>query len=831
MFDLNVFAVLTPYDKSQAAIQASRLRVNNHFRLWPKRETLPGANRDFSRDSTANPTSEDDDDVQKYEDGLLLKFNDLPNLKYAKEGWRFGTSSRLNDVALQATGRDIDHAVKKVSRHHFSIMIDDNLRVFLHDSSSGGMSVGFDGQNDTRKKNHFTWLLSLPPGENIWDEVVINVPDKGGFRFQIQFPHHKTRNPTYIARLKEFVRMSKTQPPSIEVLGLGPEPEKPTPAMSMPVSGGKGRMKYTAKGILGRGGFGIVRKIVDLEDGQVFAVKELIKNTSSRMDMFKNGVRMMMDNEHPNILRVVDFDEGPTASLTLEYCPLGSLQANPPRSTDLDSIVSILRQTLMGLSYMHGRNYAHRDLKPDNILIKRASPLTIAISDFGLAKNFTSELTSACGTLPFAAPEIESGSYDGPLVDIWSTGIMMLFFLNKIENIRQPSKFETIPGFAKRLGPMVAGFEKSNSALERLLASMLRLNPLHRLNANQCLHFGHVECLFQLSGGQCENGPAYGGPKETILAPQPADWYDNSGKTCSEFPKLSSNALRHIADHSFNSRGDQGTVTASRNIADQLSNPGSVQGTSTAARHPVDRSFKSERVQSASITPKHPANQIPNMSINNESGHITEEDPFKAFIRTSQFDVSTGRAPFSHEKTTRPQASQAPLDTAFFQVHTGNPQAPQGSSERPANLKYNTATQKFLKDLSNQQTPQVMTNDQKNSQKPNNFVDPKLLAVEKGKGAGNALQAPPQRTERSRSRSPGPANNKNDKTESRISKPSNSTARVTRSAAALERAAQQYQPYPVPSARGSQAHLVQGSKSRDTPEKSSGGISRLWGRK
>ncbi|KAK8176810.1 kinase-like domain-containing protein, partial [Phyllosticta citribraziliensis] len=206
-----------------------------------------------------------------------------------------------------------------------------------------------------------------------------------------------------------------------------------TPAVSRPISGGKGRATYTIDRPLGQGGFGVVRRLIDLEDGQVFAVKELIRNSKSQMDQFRKEVEMMMANKHPNVVQVVNFDEAaPKPKLTMEYCPLGSLQTNPPPPTAINGIVSILRQVLMGLDHMHSRQFAHRDLKPENILLRSLSPLSIAIADFGFAKHFSSNMITLCGTPLFTAPEVLSHNYEGPLVDIWSAGITMLCLLRML---------------------------------------------------------------------------------------------------------------------------------------------------------------------------------------------------------------------------------------------------------------------------------------------------------------------------------------------------------------------------------------------------------------
>lgn len=74
----------------------------------------------------------------------------------------------------------------------------------------------------------------------------------------------------------------------------------------------------------------------------------------------------------------------------------------------------------------------HRDLKPDNIMIKSPGSLDrVCITDFGFATFFDhhTEQNDICGSLIFMAPELllEQG-YD-QRVDIWALGITVILLL------------------------------------------------------------------------------------------------------------------------------------------------------------------------------------------------------------------------------------------------------------------------------------------------------------------------------------------------------------------------------------------------------------------
>lgn len=100
----------------------------------------------------------------------------------------------------------------------------------------------------------------------------------------------------------------------------------------------------------------------------------------------------------------------------MEFVPGGDLTSFINSGTAMAEYMCQLvsRQICEALEYLHCCNITHRDIKPDNILIKTRDPLVVKLSDFGLSKVITNEdtfLKSFCGTLLYCAPEIYPG-YD-----------------------------------------------------------------------------------------------------------------------------------------------------------------------------------------------------------------------------------------------------------------------------------------------------------------------------------------------------------------------------------------------------------------------------------
>jgi hypothetical protein len=200
--------------------------------------------------------------------------------------------------------------------------------------------------------------------------------------------------------------------------------------------------------VLGRGGFGITYKAMDERLQRAVAIKEylpgqfayrgddfaVLPRDDSDQEMFLWGLTRFIDEaralamfRHPNIIAVIRYLEANgTAYLVMEYeegCDLDAWLHLHPGGVAEDVLVhKLLLPLLGGLEKVHDKGLLHRDIKPDNVFIRRDG--TPVLIDFGASrphgKNATTNLTSliSVGYSPFE--QYGGAGRQGPWSDLYA---------------------------------------------------------------------------------------------------------------------------------------------------------------------------------------------------------------------------------------------------------------------------------------------------------------------------------------------------------------------------------------------------------------------------
>jgi serine/threonine protein kinase len=145
----------------------------------------------------------------------------------------------------------------------------------------------------------------------------------------------------------------------------------------------------------------------------------------------------MASLDHPNITRVIDFDDQPNQlSIVMEFLKGEDLNQKIKREGALKEteIAKVFSQTLSAFQYAHEEGIVHRDIKPSNIFILPNG--TVKILDFGIAKLFgqSNEMTQTgtqMGTPIYMSPEqVKADKSIDHRSDIYSLGVTLYYALN-----------------------------------------------------------------------------------------------------------------------------------------------------------------------------------------------------------------------------------------------------------------------------------------------------------------------------------------------------------------------------------------------------------------
>ena len=229
--------------------------------------------------------------------------------------------------------------------------------------------------------------------------------------------------------------------PSIEERVAGAVREKPDP--EPPGDTGMKFGRYRVLREVGRGAMGVVYLARDDRIGRNVAVKVLHldprlseeekREISERFNREAHAAGML---SHPNIVTVYDVgEEEGIPYIAMEYlegATLTEITAEGPLS--ISQATDIVSQVLSALSYAHGHEVVHRDIKPDNVFLLPDGRVKVA--DFGIARvSSSSTMTSVgqvMGTPGYMSPEQVKGEAVGPASDIFSVGVLLYELLTGI---------------------------------------------------------------------------------------------------------------------------------------------------------------------------------------------------------------------------------------------------------------------------------------------------------------------------------------------------------------------------------------------------------------
>ena len=159
--------------------------------------------------------------------------------------------------------------------------------------------------------------------------------------------------------------------------------------------------KYILDTTIGQGGFGITYKATHTYLGQTVVIKTLQENLRGHQDFFQFQAQFIAEAQrlakcqHPNIVRVLDFfEEAGQSFIVMDYIPGPTLAelVKPDKPLPENLAVHYIQQISLALNSVHQNGLLHRDIKPQNIILKQGTN-TVILIDFGIAREFTPGVT------------------------------------------------------------------------------------------------------------------------------------------------------------------------------------------------------------------------------------------------------------------------------------------------------------------------------------------------------------------------------------------------------------------------------------------------------
>lgn len=260
---------------------------------------------------------------------------------------------------------------------------------------------------------------------------------------------------------------------------------------------------------IGQGSYGLVKLAYSEEDSTHYAMKILSKKrllrqaglirrgprkATSPLDRVYREIAVLKKLDHPNVVKLVEVLDDPIEDslyMVFELVKLGEVLRIPTdKPLSEERSWSILRDTLLGLEYLHYQKIIHADIKPGNLLLTEYG--NVKIADLGVCNEFFGEEANISsgttgGTPAFRAPEtlvLGQNVYCGKAADVWALGVTLYSLV--YGNV--PFFGETVPFLYEKIKNDPVMFPQTvtiSNQLKNCLLNMLEKDPKKRITIPQ----------------------------------------------------------------------------------------------------------------------------------------------------------------------------------------------------------------------------------------------------------------------------------------------------------------------------------------------------------
>lgn len=268
-------------------------------------------------------------------------------------------------------------------------------------------------------------------------------------------------------------------------------------------------IRYSVAKIIGSGAFANVYEATEKASDTRFAVKGFNKSFLEQENKGKqalwNEISVMKLLNQKNLLKLYEVHETKNSIYLvfdiIEGGELAKFMESKKNGISEPEVIQIVYGLLKGIDHMSDKTFAHRDLKPNNIMLRKSKEISsddVIIVDFGLAASTkdTNLIYKRCGTPGYIAPEVIAAknveqSYSIPeKCDLYSIGVIMYVLCSGSSPFEKPD-YNVDMILKKNLESKVdypsSIFGKFSPDLLKLLKGLLAIDPKNRLSAKAAL--------------------------------------------------------------------------------------------------------------------------------------------------------------------------------------------------------------------------------------------------------------------------------------------------------------------------------------------------------
>lgn len=242
---------------------------------------------------------------------------------------------------------------------------------------------------------------------------------------------------------------------------------------------------------LGSGGMSEVFLAIRETDGLELALKVLDTRINDDVGLLRRFIQeyaLLAQIDHPNVAKI--YDQGfadEHAFLSMEYFAGGNIMRRIASGMAQDQALGVTVQVALALTQIHGLGIVHRDVKPDNLMLRQDG--SVALIDFGIAKlaDRTMDQTrhgEIVGSPYYLSPEQAAGGAVSAASDIYCLGVIFFEMLTG-ERPYAADRMEVL--LAHHLFSPPPRLPPRHAALQDLLDQMMHKDPARRLGNAQAV--------------------------------------------------------------------------------------------------------------------------------------------------------------------------------------------------------------------------------------------------------------------------------------------------------------------------------------------------------